>query len=77
MATIQNHKHAAYPGRVTLFRATDVPYLTGADDSLGWTDVVQEPVEVVFVPGDHESMFHYPHADVFSRRFRETLQRIQ
>jgi amino acid adenylation domain-containing protein len=77
LATIQNHAQAAYPGRVVLFRATDVPYLKGTDDSLGWTDVVQEPVEVVFLPGDHESMFHHPHVDFFSQRLREALQRSQ
>ena len=77
LASLQNHVQTIYPGRVVLFRATDVPNLTGTDDALGWTEVVQEPVEVVFVPGDHESMFHYPHADVFSRRLRQALQQSQ
>jgi thioesterase domain-containing protein len=77
LAVLQNHAQATYPGRVMLFRATDVPYLADGDDTLGWTEVVQEPVEVVFVPGDHETMFHHPHADFFSRRLRQALQQSQ
>ena len=77
LAELQNHAQPMYPGRVMLFRATDVPYLADGDDTLGWTEVVQEPVEVVFVPGDHETMFHHPHADFFSRRLRQALQQSQ
>ncbi len=77
LAELQNHAQPMYPGRVMLFRATDVPYLADGDDTLGWTEVVQEPVEVVFVPGDHETMFHHPHADFFSRRLRHALQQSQ
>ena len=61
-------------GRVILFRAADVPRLPEPDQTLGWKDVVQQPVEVVFVPGDHESMFHDPHVDFFSRRLRQAFQ---
>ena len=74
VAAIQNHAPATYPGRVMLFRAADVPHLSAADETLGWKEVVQEPVEVVFVPGDHETMFHDPHADFFGTRLRQALQ---
>lgn len=74
VAAIQNHAPATYPGRVILFRAADVPRLPEPDETLGWKDVVQQPVEVVFVPGDHESMFHDPHVDFFSRRLRQAFQ---
>jgi amino acid adenylation domain-containing protein len=77
VAAIQNHAPAIYPGRVMLFRAADVPHLTAADETLGWKEVVQEPVEVVFVPGDHETMFHDPHADFFGRRLRQALQQSE
>jgi amino acid adenylation domain-containing protein len=77
IAAMQTSMQATYPGRVLLFRAADVPYPAGTDDTLGWTEVMQEPVEVVFVPGDHESMFHPPHVDFFSTRLRQALQRSQ
>ncbi len=77
VGAMQTRTQASYPGRVMLFRAADVPYVTGTDDTLGWKEVVQEPVEVVFVPGDHESMFHPPHAEFFSRHLRQALQRSQ
>jgi amino acid adenylation domain-containing protein len=77
VAAIQNHAPATYPGRVVLFRAADVPHPTIADDTLGWKEVVQEPVEVVFVPGDHETMFHEPHAGFFGRRLREAFQQSE
>jgi hypothetical protein len=31
-------------------------------------------VEVVFVEGDHESMFHDPNVDLLSLRLRQALQ---
>ena len=31
-------------------------------------------VEVVFVDGDHESMFRDPNVDILSRRLRQALQ---
>ena len=74
IAAIQNYAPARYPGSVILFRATDVPQLPSRDKTLGWKEIVDEGVEVIFVPGDHESMFHKPNVEFFSRRFRQALQ---
>jgi thioesterase domain-containing protein len=49
-----------YPGKLTLFRAADVPNLAESDATLGWAAVAQGGVKVSFVPGDHESMFKKP-----------------
>jgi thioesterase domain-containing protein len=57
-----------------LFRATDVPQLPESDETLGWKEIVDDGVEVVFVPGDHESMFHNPHVEFFSKRLCQMLQ---
>jgi hypothetical protein len=40
---------------------------------MGWNDLVEGGVEVVFVPGDHESMFRKPNLQFLSQRFREAL----
>jgi amino acid adenylation domain-containing protein len=74
VAAIQNYAPARYPGKVWLFRALDVPQFPGADETLGWKDIVDGGVEVVFVDGDHESMFRDPHVDLLSRRLRQALQ---
>jgi amino acid adenylation domain-containing protein len=74
VAALQNYAPARYPGRVLLFRATDVPQLPGNDETLGWKEIVDDGVEVVFVPGDHESMFHKPNVDFFSARFCQALR---
>ena len=57
-----------------LFRATDVPQLPGGDDTLGWKEGVDDGVEVVFVPGVHESMFLDPNVGTFSKHLRQALQ---
>jgi amino acid adenylation domain-containing protein len=71
---LQNYVPARYPGRVILFRATDVPQLPESDETLGWKEIADDGVEVVFVPGDHESMFRKPHVESFSRRLCQVLQ---
>jgi len=73
-AALQDYAPARYPGRVILFRATDVPQLPESDETLGWKEIVDDGVEVVFVPGDHESMFHNPHVEFFSKRLCQMLQ---
>jgi amino acid adenylation domain-containing protein len=73
IAAIQIDAPAGYPGNILLFRATDVPQLPGADETMGWNDVVDD-VEVILVPGDHESMFQEPHVQHFSRHLRQAIQ---
>jgi amino acid adenylation domain-containing protein len=74
VAAIQNYAPSSYPGKVWLFRALDVPRLPEADETLGWKEIVDGGVEVVFVSGDHESMFRDPHVDCLSQRLRQALQ---
>ncbi len=51
VAAIQNYAPARYPGKVWLFRALDVPRLPETDQTLGWKEIVDGGVEVVFVEG--------------------------
>jgi amino acid adenylation domain-containing protein len=73
VTAIQNYAPARYPGKVWLFRALDVPQLPETDETLGWKQIVDR-VEVVFVSGDHESMFQDPHVAVLSQHLRQALQ---
>jgi amino acid adenylation domain-containing protein len=74
VTAIQNYAPARYPGKVWLFRALDVPQLPETDQTLGWKEIVDGGVEVVFVEGDHESMFQDPNAELLSQRLRQVLQ---
>jgi thioesterase domain-containing protein len=74
MAALQNYAPAHYSGRVLLFRATDAPLLPVSDETMGWNEIVEGGVEVVFVPGDHETMFLEPNVQFFSQRLRQALQ---
>jgi amino acid adenylation domain-containing protein len=74
VAAIQNYAPVRYPGKVWLFRALDVPRLPETDQTLGWKEIVDGGVEVVFVEGDHETMFQDPNVDLLSRRLRQALQ---
>lgn len=62
-----------YPGEILLFRAMDVPQIHGADETLGWKDVAANGVQVIFVPGDHESMFLAPHLQQFGEKLQAVM----
>ena len=62
----------SYPGKIVLFRASDVVQISGTEPSLGWACVAKDGVVVEFAPGDHESMFRKPHLP----RFGEMLTRV-
>ena len=63
-----------YPGKIVLFRASDVVQISGAEPSLGWNVVAKDGVEVEFAPGDHESMFRNPHLPQFGQMLRRVLR---
>jgi amino acid adenylation domain-containing protein len=63
-----------YDGQIRLFR----PHLTNRphiDTSLGWGEIALRGVDVVWVPGDHESMFVEPNIDVFGQMLERLLEK--
>ena len=66
-----------YPGKLTLYRAADVPGFHGMDDTLGWGTIAAEGVNVEFVPGDHVSMFKKPHVVSLAYRLQSELQKAE
>ena len=62
----------SYPGKIVLFRASEVSRISGTEPSLGWSAVAGEGVIVEFAPGDHVSMFRNPNL----LQFGEMLQRV-
>jgi amino acid adenylation domain-containing protein len=63
-----------FEGRITLFRATELESVH-ADSTLGWADVAKQGVDVVWTPGDHESMFKQPHVSVFGRLLTHAMEK--
>jgi hypothetical protein len=60
LTAVRNYRGQPYNGRITLVRATDAPYLPDADPACGWNEMALSGVEVLFTPGNHESMFLTP-----------------
>ena len=66
-------KMQSYPGKIVLFRASDVAKVAGTEPSLGWNGVARDGVIVKFAPGDHESMFQKPHLPQFGEMLENVL----
>ena len=49
-----------FPGRIHLYRATDMPRGLFLDDLSGWGPYASGGVELAFVDGDHHSIFRPP-----------------
>ncbi len=63
-----------YPGRVVLYRATQVePAFRHAGAKNGWDDLTPN-LEVVDVPGDHDSLVHEPNVVVMTSHLRTSLR---
>ena len=72
------YKPRAYPGRITLFRATtpsDYSYYTPdyiAD--IGWTELAEGGLEIHNIPGDHISIFDEPNVRMTAEKLRDLLR---
>jgi amino acid adenylation domain-containing protein len=87
-AAIKNYRPRVYPGRITLFRATDVYTDTVLDEAArifaeaaqnptyGWEELSTEPIDLRFVPGDHESIVYEPHVQVLAEELRKYITEL-
>ncbi|MCA1601395.1 MAG: non-ribosomal peptide synthetase, partial [Acidobacteria bacterium] len=64
-----------YPGRITLFWASEAPVLAHNDTRLGWGEVAAEGLEVHVVPGDHGTMRAEPHVEILAEKLTACLRR--
>lgn len=60
----------AYGGKMLLFRSLEEPRGALLDRFLGWKPFVARGVEVVWVPGDHFTMFSDPGVQLMAERIR-------
>lgn len=66
-----------YPGKVTLFRATEQPYGIYYDRTLGWGSLVQGGLEIIDIPGHHGSIIREPRVGYLAQNLKECIERCQ
>ncbi|MBI1390807.1 MAG: hypothetical protein GC154_20450 [bacterium] len=66
-------EHSRYPGRLTLFSAREKQE-TICDKTMGWAAFAEEGVEVIEIPGSHETLLDDPHAATLARELLIQLQ---
>ncbi|MBV8629389.1 MAG: AMP-binding protein [Silvibacterium sp.] len=75
--SIRSYNGQPFPGRITLIRATDAPYIPGAEPACGWGALAARGVEVHWAPGNHETMFIEPNLSVVGELVRQSLGKAQ
>jgi surfactin family lipopeptide synthetase C len=66
-----------YRGRATLFRASEETAADSQDLTLGWEKLVNEGVDLHWVPGNHHTMVREPHVQVLAKQLRACLDQSQ
>jgi len=69
----RNYMLRPYPGRITLFKASQELGGISLDPTLGWSKWATRGVEVHVVPGNHASMVYKPHVDVLAEKMKTCL----
>jgi aspartate racemase len=64
-----------YPGKVTLFRASDQAVRYDQVSDLGWSAMAVGGVEIHQVPGDHLGMFQEPHVQMLAEKLRACIDK--
>lgn len=72
-----NYKPEPYDGRVILYRASEVGIgFHHVNHKLGWDELTPK-LEVVEVPGDHDSLVYEPNVSVMTSHLREELRKAR
>jgi amino acid adenylation domain-containing protein len=73
----QSYALQRYPGRITFFKAREVPAGASADPTMGWSDWARDGVEVHVVPGNHANLMYEPHVEVLAKTLTACLSQAQ
>ena len=68
----RNYVMRRYPGRITLFKASEDLAETSPDPTLGWGEWAAG-VEVHTVPGNHANMVYEPQVEVLAEKLKTCL----
>jgi aspartate racemase len=74
---LEEYVPEVYPGRITLFRASNGSRRTCPDPDLAWGKLAAGGVEVHDVPGDHATMMEEPHVRILAEHLRACLSGAQ
>jgi amino acid adenylation domain-containing protein len=66
-----------YPGRVTLFRASEDLSGNRLDPALGWNDWAEEGVDIQIVPGNHATMVYKPNVETLAEKLAACIERAR
>ncbi|MFO0757419.1 MAG: beta-ketoacyl synthase N-terminal-like domain-containing protein [Byssovorax sp.] len=67
----------AYPGKLTLFRATRLGGRFAKDPTMGWGLLAAGGVTVLDIPGEHLTVLRQPHVEALARLLRRCLDDAQ
>lgn len=70
------YRPSPYPGKVTLFRATEQQEGYYEDRNLGWGAYVSGEIEVHDIPGHHGAIVHEPRVRVLAQHLKECLAKV-
>ena len=65
----------AYPGKVTLFRASDQAVRYDQFFDLGWSALAVGGLDIHEVPGDHMGIFQEPHVQILAEKLRVCIDK--
>ena len=72
LAAVRIENSEPYPGKITLFRPLETNQAY-RDPALGWRELATEGVDVVWTPGNHETMFLDGNVEKFGQLVQEVM----
>jgi amino acid adenylation domain-containing protein len=73
----RNYVLHRYPGRLTLFKASDDLSGNLLDTTLGWSDWAEGGVDVQLVPGNHATMVYKPNVETLADKLAACIDQVQ
>jgi amino acid adenylation domain-containing protein len=87
MSAIKDYQPQPYEGVITLLRSSEVEpesakawLEVGVDvreATRGWNELSSEPLEILFVPGYHATMFHKPYVEVLAAKLKYCIEKSE
>jgi thioesterase domain-containing protein len=71
---LRDYVPKVYPGRVTLFRAQTRPLFRSHGRDLGWRGLAAGGLEIIDVPGNHETILKEPRVQFLAQALGNQLQ---
>ena len=66
-----------YPGRIVLFKAHDQVPVMKENRKLTWENFTRGGLDVIYVPGDHETCLDEPHVRVLAQELQSRIDEVE